>query len=203
MLGTTTWALRLNYIIPLLVVISCGGATLYFRQTAPSPSNPPQSTETTRVQRGQDYYVSVVLVEFAAQRPDGGAWDLFDNSAPDPQVEIFWRERSVYKSSVKDNSLIGHWSNAEIDLKALALSQGRTSLDSLVQGARINVQEGEILRIRVLDYDLLSSSDEALSLEIPTSELVLGDKEYFFENQGLRRFKLRVQSLDQTPDFSR
>ena len=83
----------------------------------------------------------------------------------------------------------------------LAISRG-TSIDSLVQAARLNIQPGESIEIVVYDSDVLKN-DLAGKKFFASPDLKLSDTTYEFSEPGIKRMILRVQDMSQPPDVGR
>ena len=129
---------RLNYFVPALIAAIAAGTYILVAPSRVSTTSVP----STKVQVGFDYYVSATVIELTELDPQGESWDS-NNSAPDIYYEIYWKGSRIFQSTTKDDSFIAKWSNAEIDLKQLALNGGTTSLDNLVQAARLNIKANE------------------------------------------------------------
>lgn len=182
------------FLIPCAIV-AVTGMVFYLTELVKNP------TEQQRVLQGGDYYVFVSLVELTEQNGAGEAWDLYNDSAPDIFVEMFWRGQRVFQSTTKEDTLIAKFSNTEVDLLNLALKGGRASLDETVHAARITVAEGETLEIRVYDSDLLGRAEPAGVRSFQTVDLLVGDTTYVFDEPGVRRIILRVLDMKGTPDL--
>ena len=186
--------------IPLVIVCVIGVVFFAFRQNEPLVGSE-AAEESKGVEIGKDYYVAVSVVEVAPNDLDGDAWDQVDASAPDLMVEIHWRGQRVYRSSVKEDSFVAKWSNAQLNLREIALTGKKTSVDEMIQGARINVKNDEQVEIRVFDEDLLGSREDIGSLSLETSSLLLGDSSFEVPESAVKRLVLRVMDMSQTPDI--
>jgi hypothetical protein len=154
------------------------------------------------VSLGKDYYVSVAVLEVAERTPEGESWDRLGGSAPDPFYEVEWRGTRIFKSPVREDSLLAKWSTLGLDLKGLALQGGTTSLDTLVQAARITISKGDSLDILFFDSDVVTS-DPIGQISFDTTDLRLGDTTYEYEGSSVKRVMVRVTDLAQTPDVTK
>lgn len=148
---------------------------------------------------GKDYYVTVSLVELSEKDPAGERWDAISESGPDIFVEIFWKGNRIYKSTTKNDTFVAKWSNAELNLRAMAFTGERASMDDVIRAARVNVKTGEELEIRVYDEDLLGNV-VAGTQRLVMSELHLGDTTYTNVSPSVKRLTLRVSDMAQSMD---
>jgi len=183
--------IKLAYLLPLVVAGMGAGVGLYCTGIE---SGPEVESERDRLQTGRDYYVQVTLVELAGSPPDKSKWDRL-GSAPDIYVEIEWRENIVFKSSVKSDTLIGVWSQSELDLQRLAMGETSISPDDLIQGARVSVGEGEKITLRVFDYDPVGASDLAGEKEVVLEQLSPGKNTLGGVSPGLRRIEILLSPI--------
>ena len=159
-------------------------------------------TSPTKVQIGKDYYVSASIVELTALNPDGNSWDSLTSSAPDIYYEIYWKGTRVFSSATKDDTFLAKWSNAEIDLKKLALNGGTTSLDNLIQAARLNIKEDENIEVRVYDSDVVESQLAGIKT-FASRDLAIGDTSYEYKEPGIKRIILRVSDMSNPVDVAK
>ncbi len=145
---------------------------------------------------GKDYYIQISLVELASKPEGKSTWDKL-GSAPDIYVEIKWRENIIFKSSVKSDTLIGVWSQTELDLQSLAMGDTTISPDDLIKGARVSAVEGESIALQVYDYDPLGANDLAGSVELVFSSLNIGKNKLNDLSPGLRRVEILVSEVSE------
>ena len=164
------------------------------------PSNPNQLAELDFVEEGREYYLFIPSLEVAALKSSGKSWDSWPESAPDPYVEVYWRNQLAYRSSVKKDSFIAKWSNTEVKLAELLLSE-KTSLEDTLAAARIKIEpEGELL-IKILDRDPLGSDDLIGSFAVKLEKLKIGDQTISRPTEGIGKITLRLVRLSDTPDI--
>ncbi len=145
---------------------------------------------------GKDYYIQVNLVELASKPEGKSTWDRL-GSAPDIYVEIEWRENLVFKSSVKSDTLIGVWSQTELDLQSLAMGDTTISPDDLIKGARVSAVEGESIALKVYDYDPLGPNDLAGSSKLVLSDLNIGKNKLNDLSPSLKRVEILVSEVSE------
>ena len=190
--------LRPGVFVPTLIAAIAALAVGAIRSQVPVRTQ----VESTAVKQGRDYYVAIVLLELEETNLEGASWDEYNGTAPDPFYEVYWRGTRVFKSPVREDSLLAKWSNLELDLADLALKGGKTSIDSLVKAARISVQSGEGLEFRIYDSDLVTH--ELIGEEnFSTTDLRVGDTTYDYQNSPIKRIILRVADLATTPDITK
>lgn len=183
-------------LIPIILVVVTG------RVVRSLNSHERHNRETEYVMDGGDYYVQPTLVQVAPRNDLNQEWDSLDNSGPDLYVEIYWQGQRVYTSSVKADSLLARWSNAEVDVRNLALTGKRASVDDVIPAARIQIKENDSISVRVYDRDVLGKDEEIGSLEIPSKFLRLGQHDYTKEGSLVRRLVLKTFSLHSVPDLT-
>ena len=190
--------IKLDCFVPALIAaLAAGGYVLVKPSRLPSSGSP-----QNKVQLGRDYYVSASTIELTELDSAGSAWDTLTGSAPDMYYEIYWKGTRVFSSTTKDDSFLAKWSNAEIDLKKLALNGGTTSLDNLIQAARLNIKENESIEVRVYDSDLVESHLAGIKT-FPSKDLVIGDTSYEYTEPGIKRIVLRVSDMSNPVDVAR
>lgn len=189
-----------EFLIPTIIVLAIAGGYYYWSQGQLGPGKAAQQPRTP-VTAGDDYYVLVKLVELMPTDAKGKTWDSVNDSGPDIMVEIHWRGQRVYRSTTKSDSFVAKWSAAEIDLRKIALSGEATSVESVIKAARVNITPGEELKVTVYDIDFLNEGDEAGSLIVPTSELILGEHIYTNPAPAIKRIVLKVVSMDASPEM--
>ncbi len=191
-----------NLFLPILLAGISGAVTLWLRHGGPLSSSE-EVNQKDLVAVGKDYYVSVKLVELESLDPRGNAWDSVDSSAPDISVDLLWRGQRVYRSTMKSDTLIAKWSNGEIDLRRIALTGEKTSVESLISAARISIHPKEQIELVVYDQDLLGVSDEAGRVLLETAKLKVGDTTIDKPAPGIRRIEVTVSSMDSLPDVGK
>ena len=198
-----TRTLKVVHLVIPFVVVALSALGVHLATRARFDHNGPAGAGVTKfVDAGKDYYVFVRLVETAATDEQGKAWDSTNESAPDLRVDIEWRGQRVYRSSVRQDSLIAKWSNAELDLQQIALNGGTASLESVLQAARISIVAGEALTISVFDQDLpMGDGELAGRFAVQTSSLQLGEQTLVNPTPALKRVVLLTSSLDAPPQI--
>ncbi len=190
----------IEFLVPSLIVLLIAGGYLYWQQNLQAAGGIARESQT-KVQLGKDYYVLVQLVELAATDANGNAWDSVNDSAPDIMVEIDWRGQRVYRSTTKSDSFVGKWSAAEIDLRKIAISGEATSVESVIRAARVNIAPEEKLTVTVYDTDFLNEGDKAGTLEVVTTDLLVGQHTYENPTPAIKRLVLKVVSMDASPEM--
>ena len=185
---------KVQYFVPALIALSA--ACLYLSILRHAPAQLP-----AQVELGKDYYVSAVLVELKERDAAGEPWDGYNETGPDIYYEIAWKGTRIFRSTSKDDTFVAKWSNAELNVARMAL-QGATSLETLVQAARINIKNNETIEVEVFDADAVQD-DLAGKKSFETTELKVGDTTYEFSDTGIKRLILRVSDMTQPPDVSR
>lgn len=160
------------------------------------------NSEQQAVAVGRDYYISLSLVEVSERNPSGEVWDSINESGPDITVEIYWKGNRIYRSTTKEDTFVAKWSTGEIHLGQMALSGGTTSLDDLVQAARLNIRTDELITIKVIDADLLSQNLIG-EKTFTTTDLAVGERSYSFEGPGIIRLTIRVNDMQDAIDILR
>ena len=141
------------HLIPILIFILVG---LIFYFAAPELIFTDRKiSNSNSVEDGEDYFLMVKLIELFEKKPDGSNWETLSSSAPDLYFEIFWNNNKVYKSEVKENSLLAQWSNAELDVVDLTLKNKNVSVDSITQGARVNITKQGSVEIKIYNNETL------------------------------------------------
>ena len=182
------------YSAAILIVV--GSALLLF-DLGPGLTRSKPTDEKVTI--GKDYYVTVSLVELYENDPTGARWDNVNESGPDVYVEVLWKGNRIYRSTTKDDTFVAKWSNAELNLRNMAISGSQMSMDDLIRAARINVREGDTVEFRIFDSDLLNNT-LAGELSLGAPELSLGDRTYEFQTGGVRRMTVRVSDMNQAVD---
>lgn len=188
------WAYGLT---PLFVVMLVTGVILLFSGNGHDATN--KSVQSNhKVVLGQDYYVGVQLVELNQHDGKGKDWDSLDSSAPDPFFTIKWQDQIIFTSSVKSDSLIAQWSEAELDIRKMALEGIRASLDDVISGGRVRIAPDLPITITIYDKDLVAT-DEIGSFKVDTRELAIGEQTFDNPIPGVKRLVLRTLPLESLP----
>lgn len=153
----------------------------------------------SHVELGKDYYVSISLIEVSEKAPDGSSWDSTDSSAPDVYAEIYWRGNRLYQSTTKENTFLAKWSVAEVHLKDVLLKGAKTSVDDLIQAARLHIRSGETIQIKVFDSDLFQDTLIG-EVSFPLTDLLVGEQTFSYSGSGLLRLGVRVNDMSQAVD---
>ncbi len=165
----------------------------------PAPASA-EATPSNPVTVERDYYVSVSLVEASERDGAGERWDSWSDSGPDIFVEIIWKDNRIYRSTTKRDTFVARWSTSELRLGDIALSGGHTSVDDLIQAARVHIRGGETIVVRVFDSDMVTNTligEKTFTL----TDLREGETTYSFEGPGVVRLALQVRPLDQPVDL--
>ena len=170
----------IGYILPSLIICIIG--VLYF-VLLPEIAEP----EKTALINGEEYYVSVALLEVNPKNPNSDSWDIEPNTAPDLYTEIYWKGQRVFLSSTKDNTLLAKWSETEVDLRDMALSGKNASADEIIRAARIVVDEKSPASIKIYDEDYLAQDDLIGEFKLDYKKL----------NAGLNKLKNITRSIVQ------
>jgi len=186
----------LGHTLPVLVILLVAGG-FYCLNGGLNPSSIGLNSSPEKVRLGGDYYITVSLVEVSSQMPDGSKWDSYNSSAPDVFFEIDWRGHRAFKSSTKDNSLLAVWSEAEIDLREIALTGKKTSSDDVIKAARINIHQNESILIKIFDEDLLGQKDLVIEKSFLASDFQVGENVFFFEDGPIKRLIVMVKPINQ------
>lgn len=147
-----------------------------------------------------DYYVGVQLVELTPQRADGSAWDSLDGSAPDVYFSIYWQGQQIYQSSVKSDSLLSFWSEAQLDLRKTAIVGGVASLDDVIAGGRIRVAKGVPVQFSFYEKDLITDTQIG-TFDLESSELFEGLTTYRDPLPEVKRIVIRAVPLGSLPSL--
>jgi hypothetical protein len=138
------------------------------------------------------YVVFLSQIEVASGTADGGRWDVRDGG-PDVRYDIYWRGNRIFRSSVRDDTLVARWDQDELGIRDLI--QGM-SPERALKAARITAQRGDMLEFRVLDADLMAD-DEIGRWEVPVESLRTGDQTWDAPAAGIRQARCRVLPVDQ------
>lgn len=178
-------------LIPALIATAAACFYLYF--LAPALSG---ERRGMTVVPGEDYYVTVSLLEVTPHDKEGEPWDDLSSTGPDLFVEIWWQGTMVYRSRTKEDSLLARWSDTELSLRDMALGGKSASEDDLVAGARINVQPRSEVVIRVFDEDPFGTT-EIGELKLPVESLQIGEQTVTQQAAGIRRIIVKVVPMQE------
>lgn len=182
---------RVLFALAPIILVGLGyGVSRLFTEENPATSK--------LVTSGGDYYIGVKLVEVSPKKADGSAWD--SGSAPDLFFRLEWQGLTIFESSVKSDTLIAHWSEAEFDLREIALEGKKASLDEIIAGGKIRVDAQKPLSIILVESDLVGS-DEIGRVELQVTELKLGLQTLIKPIPGVERLVIRVVALESLPKF--
>lgn len=183
----------LSFLVPTLIVGLTVGGFIFFRGDR---SVPVKKT----IEENKDFYVGIQLIEVTPKKADGSVWDRINDSGPDLYVQFNWQGQRIFQSSVKEDSLIAHWSEAEFDLRDYALKGAPTSIDDVIAGARIQVRKDAPLTITIFEDDLMFD-DKVASFEVDLTSLTEGT--HVIENPApqVRRVELRVLPFSALPSL--
>lgn len=178
-------------LIVLIIGLSMYGAGLNGTKAAGSPEK--------RVEAGKDYYLTVALLEFSENDLQGVTWDHYNDTGPDIYVEITWKGKRIYKSTTKPDTFIAKWSNAEFDLRGMAIKGRTASMDDVINAARVNIKEGEEIAVSAYDDDTIKS-DLAGEKVFRLSDLKVGDNLFVYDTPGIRRMVIRISDMSEPVD---
>jgi hypothetical protein len=189
-------------LVPVLLVLASAG--LYWFLSARGEGgggDPPVDGSAqslgTKLVNGKTYYLFASLMELYPKNLEGENWDLGDGG-PDIRYRVLWQGNEVFKSKVKDDSLIADWSGLGVELEWSDLLGKKFSPDEVIKGARVRSADDQYVAIEVVDSDV-ADNDEAGSVEILFKDLRLGTNEFKYEktsDSAIRRVVLRVLPVD-------
>jgi len=156
---------------------------------AVAPEARPQ--QGPRVEIGKQYYVLLGAVEAASRNDNGGKWDV-GKHAPDLFYEIRWQDTMVFRSSRKNDTLLGRWNAGGIDVTDLI---HKVSVDDSIEAARVTVREGESLEFTVWDH-YLASDDQVGRWTQATTALRVGNQVWSDPVKGIVSATCRVIPID-------
>lgn len=147
-----------------------------------------------------EYYLYPVSIELEGRNPNGGAWDSIGNSAPDPFVTIDWKGQEIFRSSTKTDTLLAHWSIAELNLAKIAVAGGKTSVDDSIRAARVRFSKDGAVTVKIWDDDI-TMNDFIGEFQVQFSELVPGENSITPSLPGVTRIVLNVVDIRSAPDL--
>ena len=176
--------------VALTSVLVIGAVAYPFLREAPAKSDAPREAPTQSMD-GRQYYVLLSAVEVAAKNPSGNRWDI-GRSAPDLYYEIRWKETVVFRSSRKNDTLLGRWNAGGIDVGDLI---GKISVDDSMEAARVTVRQGESIEFIVYDHDV-ASDDEIARWTRPVTDLREGEQTVKAPADSILSATIRVIPID-------
>lgn len=189
-------------LVPVLLVLASAG--LYWFLSARGEGgggDPPVDGSAqslgTKLVNGKTYYLFASLMELYPKNLENENWDLGDGG-PDIRYRVLWQGNEVFKSKVKDDSLIADWSGLGVELEWSDLLGKKFSPDEVIKGARVRSTDDQYVAIEVVDSDV-ADNDEAGRVEILFKDLRLGTNEFKYEKtsgSAIRRVVLRVLPVD-------
>jgi len=151
----------------------------------------------TKLVNGKTYYLFASLIELYPKNLEGENWDLGDGG-PDIRYRVLWQGNEVFKSKVKDDSLIADWSGLGVELEWSDLLGKKFSPDEIIKGARVRSTDDQHVAVEVVDGDV-ADDDEAGSVEILFKDLRVGTNEFKYEktpDSAIRRVVLKALPVD-------
>ena len=189
-------------LVPVLLVLASAGIYWFFSARGEGGGDDPpvdysaQSLGTNLV-NGKTYYLFASLIELYPKNLEGENWDLGDGG-PDIRYRVLWQGNEVFKSKVKDDSLIADWSGLGVELEWSDLLGKKFSPDEIIKGARVRSTGDQYVAIEVVDSDV-ADNDEAGSVEVLFKDLRLGTNEFKYEKtseSAIRRVVLKALPVD-------
>lgn len=183
----------LSFFVPAAIVLATVLGFVFFKGSSDSPVK-------QTVPENSDFYVGIQLIEVNPTQEDGSVWDGINDSGPDLYVQFHWQGQRIFQSSVKEDSLIAHWSEAEFDLRDYALKGKPTSIDDVISGARIQVRKDAPLRVVVYEDDLLRD-DFVGEFTVDLTTLTEGTHVIQNPTPQIKRVELRVLPFSALPSL--
>jgi hypothetical protein len=177
--------------IAVATIAGVGGIALLLKRAGVLEVTPGSPDAAVAVD--DHYLVFLSQIEVESGPTGGGKWDLTDGG-PDVRYDIYWRGTRIFRSSVRDDTLIARWDQEEIGLRDLVsgVSPERSS-----KAARITARHGETLEFRVLDSDTFVD-DEIGRWEVAVDSLRTGEQVWNAPAPGIRQATCRVLRCDRT-----
>ena len=154
-----------------------------------------------RLIQGKSYYLYASEIELYPSNQEGKSWDRGEDG-PDIKYQIKWLGNEIFKSTVKEDSLLGNWSGLQIDLKWSDLLGKTISPNEAIQAARIRYEPNSSIEIVVKDSDL-AKDDLAGNIEIDLKSLRVGKNSLQFpkdSGNSVRSLILTLLPIDSTID---
>lgn len=189
-------------LVPVLLVLAAAGLYWFFSERGEGGgSEPPVDGSAqslgTKLVTGKTYYIFASLIELYPKNLESENWDLGDGG-PDISYRVLWQGNEVFKSKVKDDSLIGDWSGLGVELEWSDLLGKKFSPDEVIKGARVRSADDQYVAIEVVDNDV-ADDDEVGSVEILFKDLCVGTNEFKYKktsDSAIRRVVVRVLPVD-------
>ena len=189
-------------LVPVLLVLASAGLYWFFSAKGEGGGDGPPvdgSAQSlgTKLVNGKPNYLFASLIELYPKNLEGENWDLGDGG-PDIRYRVLWQGNEVFKSKVKDDSLIADWSGLGVELEWSDLLGKKFSPDEVIKGARVRSTGDQHVAVEVVDGDV-ADDDEAGRVEILFKDLRVGTNEFKYEktsDSAIRRVVLRVLPVD-------
>ena len=189
-------------LVPVFLVLASAGLYWFFSPRGEGGGDGPlvdgsAQSLGTKLVNGKTYYLFASLIELYPKNLEGENWDLGDGG-PDIRYRVLWQGNEVFKSKVKDDSLIADWSGLGVELEWSDLLGKKFSPDEIIKGARVRSTDDQHVAVEVVDGDV-ADDDEAGRVEILFKDLRLGTNEFKYEktsDSAIRRVVLRVLPVD-------
>ena len=189
-------------LVPVLLVLASAGLYWFFSAKGEGGGDGPPvdgSAQSlgTKLVNGKTYYLFASLIELYPKNLEGENWDLGDGG-PDILYRVLWQGIEVFKSKVKDDSLIADWSGLGVELEWSDLLGKKFSPDEIIKGARVRSTDDQHVAVEVVDGDV-ADDDEAGSVEILFKDLRVGTNEFKYEktpDSAIRRVVLKALPVD-------
>ena len=189
-------------LVPVLLVLASAGLYWFFSAKGEGGGDGPPvdgSAQSlgTKLVNGKTYYLFASLIELYPKNLEGENWDLGDGG-PDIRYRVLWQGIEVFKSKVKDDSLIADWSGLGVELEWSDLLGKKFSPDEIIKGARVRSTDDQHVAVEVVDGDV-ADDDEAGSVEILFKDLRVGTNEFKYEktpDSAIRRVVLKALPVD-------
>jgi hypothetical protein len=176
-------------LIAAATIAVVGGAGLLLHRSGLLATTP--EAESAAVAVNDHYLVFLSQIEVEKSDSGGGKWDATDGG-PDVRYDIYWRGNRIFRSSVRDDTLLARWDQEELGIRDLLRG---VSSEGSSKAARITAQHGETLEFRVVDDDPLRN-DEIGKWEIAVDSLHTGDQTWNSPAPGIKQVICRVLRLD-------
>lgn len=112
-----------------------------------------------------------------------------NNTGPDLYYDVYWQGNRVFRSSTCRNALVGHWSEAELDLGELlqGVSNARNQKAALIR-------PGATVSIRVWDKDIIDD-DPIGAWEYTVGSDASAAESLIYPSPAVKYAKVRVVEL--------
>ena len=187
--------------VPVALVLGAAGLFWIISLTGEDGGHEqlPDATQTVggKLADEKTYYLFATMIQLYPKNLENEGWDLWDNG-PDVSYRVLWQGNEVFKSDVKEDSLIGVWSGLSVKLKWSDLLGKKFSPEDVIDGAKVRADAKGHVVIEVKDSDVVDN-DEAGSVEIPFENLREGANVFDYEksaDSAIRRITLRALPVD-------